>query len=251
MKKTPYSSPVIRLESIDSTNNYAREFLEKEKPQEGTVILTGNQHSGKGQASNQWESEPDKNLTFTIILYPDFLKIEEQIILNKTFALGISDFIKGINKKLDVKIKWPNDIYIGDKKVAGILIENTISGNNYLACIVGIGININQTVFKSDAPNPTSLKSETGSEFDIEECFESILSKINKRYLQLKNGDKESINSDYLYNLFRFGEIYKYKFNNRIITAKMTGVTEFGRLVLITESGETIECDLKEVEFIL
>jgi BirA family transcriptional regulator, biotin operon repressor / biotin---[acetyl-CoA-carboxylase] ligase len=251
MKITPNNPLVIRLESIDSTNNYARQLLENQKPPEGTVIFTRNQYSGRGQGSNYWESEPDKNLTFTIIHYPEFLRIEEQILLNKALALAIADFIKSIDIKLNVKIKWPNDIYLDDNKVAGMLIENTISGNKYISAISGIGININQSVFKSDAPNPTSLKIETGQEFEIDDCLHSLIKHINIRYQQLKDADKERINSDYLNNLFRLEKYYRYKYKDIIITAKLTGITEFGRLILATEEGIKIECDVKEVEFII
>ena len=251
MKKTMLQPNVILLESIDSTNNYARELFSKGKPEEGTVVLTRDQQSGKGLGSNSWESEPGKNLTFSVILYPDFLHVEEQILLNETIALAVADFIRSIDSSLNVKIKWPNDIYIYDKKVAGILIENTISGNNFKSSIVGIGVNINQTVFLSNAPNPTSLLSETGKELEIDKCFLVLFYCIAARYLSLCNNNTELISSDYLKHLYRINEFYNYRIDNKIVSAKLTGVSNFGRLILQFPEGHTSDFDLKEVEFIL
>ena len=109
-------SLIINLDSIDSTNNYARQLLDKPLTEEGTVIFTKFQTSGRGFDNNSWESEANANLTFSIILLPVFLRVEQQILLNKTIALAIFDFVKSFDKSLNVKIKWPNDIYINDKK---------------------------------------------------------------------------------------------------------------------------------------
>jgi BirA family transcriptional regulator, biotin operon repressor / biotin---[acetyl-CoA-carboxylase] ligase len=244
-------SYIIRLVSIDSTNNYAREILKKGTPEEGTVIISDFQTSGKGFDNNFWESEDRSNLTFTIILYPTFLKVEQQIILNKTIALSIFDFIKLTDNTLNVKIKWPNDIYIDDNKVAGILIENTLNGNMFSVCIAGIGININQKVFSSDAPNPTSLSLETEKTFEIDKCLSQLLNCIDKRYNMLKMHDYKTIDDDYLKNMYRLNKYFNFLYEEKLITAKLTGVTEFGRLMLSTVNKEDIECDIKEIKFII
>ena len=136
---------IIEIEETDSTNLYTSILLKSKKIPEGTVISAFRQNSGRGQGNNLWESEAGKNLTVSIVLYPYFLPIEEQSMLNKVISLGIYDMMTALTKgKANIKIKWPNDIYISDKKVSGILIENAIIGNKFIHSIVGVGININQ-----------------------------------------------------------------------------------------------------------
>lgn len=200
---------IIEIEETGSTNLYASDLLRSKEIPEGTVISAFRQSSGRGLGSNSWESEAGKNLTISIILYPSFLPIEKQFMLNKVVSLGVYDIITKlientnslVNKSI-VKIKWPNDIYIGDKKVSGILIENAIIGNKFLHSIVGIGININQEIFLSDAPNPVSLKNITGKEYGLKECLELLCSYLDKRYFQLKNDNYKAIDKDYLSTLY-------------------------------------------------
>ena len=154
----------INLKSIDSTNSYASELLRQNAPLEGTMIYTFDQHNGRGQRGNTWYSQPNKNATLSYILYPTFLQIEKQFLLNKITCLAVADLMaeiighsKGLTQKdKAVQIKWPNDIYVGNKKISGILIENTLRETSIRSSIVGIGININQTDF-TDAINATSL----------------------------------------------------------------------------------------------
>ena len=166
-------------------------------------------------------------------------------------SLSVSDYLKSIIKNHKISIKWPNDIYIDNGKVAGILISNTIQGELFENAIIGIGLNINQLVFSSDAPNPVSLKMITGKNFHIKKCLNNLCIYIEKRYEQLRNGLTDIINYDYLTSLFWHESFQKYKYDNNIITAKITGISEFGKLILITKEKHTIECDLKEITFII
>ena len=259
----------IEVQKTDSTNSYVA-ALHAERPLfEGTVVIAGDQDRGRGQRGSTWKSEPGKNLTVSIFLTPTFLKPEEQFQLNKAVSLGVVEAIHPLlhlpprgRKPLrsgslpfgeswsGVAIKWPNDIYIGSKKVAGILIENSVSGNDLQHSIIGIGINVNQEIFSAELPNPTSLKLVAGTDFDLKECLEQLCSSIEKRYLQLRNSSKE-IDWDYLKCLYRFGKWADYNYKGEKVKAKITGVTKIGKLVLEKENAEELECDFKEVEFIL
>lgn len=265
----------IEVEKTDSTNSYLAILAtggpisfhllplsggEGKGVFDGTVVITKRQEQGKGQRDNRWESEPGKNLTLSILLKPTFLRTDEQFQLNKAVSLGVAEFVLAVffpfeGGKGDVRIKWPNDIYIGNKKIAGILIENSVSGNTLQQSIVGIGINVNQEKFSAELPNPTSLKLVSGKEFDLKECLEELCSCIEKRYLQLRppSGilpkEEGGIDSDYLKSLYRFGEPANYKYKGQALNAKITGVTKVGKLMIETEKGKMLECDFKEVMF--
>ena len=279
----------IEVDKVDSTNSYLARLIPgpfpKEKGEkavfEGTVVIAGNQEQGKGQRGASWESEPGKNLTLSIFLQPTFLRPDEQFQLNKAVSLGVTEFViaalqtppksspKGRTfargslpfgeSWSGVAVKWPNDIYISNKKVAGILIENSVSGNKLQQSIIGIGINVNQEKFSAELPNPTSLKIVTGKEFDLKECLEELCSCIEKRYLQLRphpsplpggeGARQAAIDSDYLKNLYRFGKFANYKYKGDTLKAKITAVTKIGKLVMETENGKMLECDFKEVGF--
>jgi BirA family biotin operon repressor/biotin-[acetyl-CoA-carboxylase] ligase len=263
----------IEVEKTDSTNSYLARLTSPPTPLlqerggnavfEGTVVIARHQEQGRGQRGSTWESEPNKNLTLSILFQPSFLRPDEQFMLNKAVSLGVAEFVlavmspfsEGNRRRLgtkfegDVRIKWPNDIYIGNKKVAGILIENSMSGSTFHQSIIGIGINVNQEKFSAKLPNPTSLKLVAGKEFDLDECLAQLCSYIESRYLQLKTDHYAQIDTDYLKNLYRFGEWANYKRKSEIFKAKSTGVTKAGKLILETEKGKILECDFKEVEF--
>jgi BirA family biotin operon repressor/biotin-[acetyl-CoA-carboxylase] ligase len=243
----------IRLEKIHSTNSYLADLCAEKSLPEGTVVIADEQEQGRGQRGTHWESEAGKNLTLSILLKPLFLKPEEQFNLSRMVSLAVSDFVFSLAphpSSLVLKIKWPNDIYVGNRKIAGILIENSVSGNSISHSVVGIGINVNQEKFSVELPNPTSLKLETRKEFNLEDCLEKLCSCMEKRYLQLRNHSKE-IDSDYLKNLYRFEEWAGYNYKGEKLKGKITGVTKIGKLVLEKENREMIECDFKEVGFIL
>ena len=183
-------------------------------------------------------------------MHPEFLPLEQQFMLNKIVSLGVFDMIsKLVGTASQVKIKWPNDVYAGNKKISGMLIENAIIGNTFQYSILGIGININQEIFSSNAPNPISLKNITGKDHNLKECLSLLCSCIDERYEQLRNENIDSIDADYLSALYRKGEKALYKYNNEIISATIIDVSEEGMLILEKE-GKMIECDLKEIIFL-
>lgn len=242
----------IHLNTVASTNSYASELLRQIKPVEGTLIYTFNQQKGRGQRGNAWESEANKNIALSLILNPSFLQAEHQFLITKIISLSIADVMAellhpyGLSSK--IKIKWPNDIYVGDKKIAGILIENTLRENNIQSSIIGIGINFNQTEFVT-TKNATSLKLVTNKEFDLMYGIESICGFIEARYLQLKTNKLDGIAREYLQNLYKFEEWSNYSSKDQIFSGKISGVSPSGKLQLELLSHEIKEFDLKEIMF--
>ena len=236
------------ITETDSSNNYAAKQLLTKRLPEGSVFIAYSQIDGRGQASNKWESEPNKNLTFSIIVYPEFLEISRQFELSKTISLGVSDFLKELTDK--VAIKWPNDIYLGNRKVAGILIENSIRVNKISTCIVGIGLNINQQVFVSDAPNPVSLSQVTGKVYDLEDSLDRLCLKIDARYMRLMGGAFSEIDEDYAGILYQLGIWAPYSDENGDFDGRILGVDQIGRLRIETRSGKVNKYQFKEVAFL-
>lgn len=228
---------LLHFPALGSTNVYAQELLAKSKPSEGTVISTFNQLDGRGQIGSSWESAPDKNITMSLILYPRFLPIVKQFELNQVISLAVSDFISDQLEK-EIKIKWPNDIYIGDRKVAGILIQNTISTQRIQASIAGIGINVNQTDFPADIPNPTSLKLETGKGFELDILLSELCYFLENRYLQLRQGKSTQFKEEYLLKLYRYNEPATFqRAKGGIFKGKISGIDESGMLLIAGEKG--------------
>lgn len=242
---------LIRLNETDSTNSHLARLVAEKELMEGTVVITNHQQSGRGQRGTNWESEAGKNLTLSVLLYPKFLLPDEQFLLNKIVALAAADFIGNFFFPFSVKIKWPNDIYVNDKKIAGILIENSMSGNKLQHSIVGIGVNVNQEKFSAELPNPVSLKQITEKKFELNKCLEELCCCLEKRYFQLKASKQKQIDDDYLSNLYRLNEFANYNLKGKNIKAKITGVTKIGKLILENDSGKKLECDFKEVTFLL
>jgi len=238
------------LEDTASTNVYAQNLLSKSKPPEGTVISTQNQTAGRGQIGSSWESEAFKNLTLSIILYPNFILPNQQFLLTQITSLAVHDFIKA-HIDTDVFIKWPNDIYIQDRKIAGILIQNSLAGKSISNCIIGIGVNVKQTHFVSNAPNPTSLTLETKNDFDLNELQLQLLKCVELRYLQLKRGELAQIAQDYHRYLFRNQKLALYQYpNGEQFIGKIIGVNTIGKLQIESSKGVE-EFGMKEVRFLL
>ncbi len=241
-------SKVLWYDELDSTNNKVAELFAENCP-DGTVVMSDFQTKGRGQQNNGWESERGKNLTFSIGFYPAFIKVEEQFLLSKAVSLGVTDFL--IQLGLDARIKWPNDIYIGDKKVTGILIEHSVTGALIDSSIVGIGLNLNQTTFVSNAPNPSSVAIELGQEFDREKALVDLMVCLEKRYLSLKLADKTMLEHSYFNRLYRLNGFFPYESNGQRFNARIVGIKNTGELVLEDEKKKQRQFAFKEVSFIL
>lgn len=235
-------------DKLSSTNTMAATLLKRENVSEGTIVYTGYQYSGKGQKGNTWESEEGKNLLISIILFPVMINAENQFTISKVISLGIKDFLDQLTDH--VFIKWPNDIYVKDDKIAGILIENSVIRNEIEHTIAGIGININQEKFSAGIPNPTSLKLVTGDVHDLEKCLLSLSGTIDYWYKQLLYERRNQIDDEYFSSLYRVGIWTEFKDSNGIFEGKIIAVTNAGRLQIEDRRGRVYEYDFKEVDFL-
>lgn len=240
---------ILTFESLPSTNQYC-ELLDLENVEEFTIFLAHQQTSGIGQRGNRWESQAGKNLTFSLILKPAFLAFEEQYKLTKVLALGVSDYLQRQLPQYSVAIKWPNDLYVDGRKIAGILTSNHIQKNHIASSICGIGFNVNQTYFSPEIPNPTSLALLSQKEYNINQVLSEMLEGIKEWYERLKNQEWAMIDNHYHQRLYRLGQWANYRYQEHTITAKIIDVNRFGHLQLECLDGETISCDLKQIVFL-
>ena len=238
----------ISLQSVDSTNTYAKNLLSEKKPPEGTLITAAEQTAGRGQAGSKWQTAPGLNLTASFILYPTFLSADKQFFLNMAVSLAVRDLCEEITGH-EIRIKWPNDIYQRNKKLAGILIENTISGSNLSSSVIGIGLNINQTEFDPALPNPTSVKRITGQDHDVETVISKLNSYLEKYYLQLRQLHFNFLDKGYTVNLYRYNQTAVFRKSGQEFRGEITGVTKEGKLI-IESNGRYYRFGLKEVEYV-
>ena len=237
---------LLKFPSLSSTNSYCWELLSNKSLPDGTVIWTPLQTDGRGQRGKLWISDEGKSLPFSIIFRPK-VNVSEQFILNKAIALGVCEGVASFG--VSSKIKWPNDIYIENKKVAGVLIENSLRGNLLQELVVGVGVNINQDEFTNDLPNPVSLKQVLKQTFDIEIVLEEFCYYIEKRYMQFKAGHFEKIDDDYHANLYNFKQMQTFQLGNKCFEARILGVDKLGKIKLLHQGNKTVHA-MGEVEFV-
>jgi BirA family biotin operon repressor/biotin-[acetyl-CoA-carboxylase] ligase len=238
---------IIKIKSTASTNLFLKELSEKQFLEEGAVVFTETQTAGRGQAGNDWESEPGKNITCSILFYPVFLPVKQHFLLSETIALGVKktldDYIP------NVSVKWPNDIYFENRKIAGILIENELTAQEITQSIAGIGLNVNQETFASNAPNPVSLKQILDVEMDLDSLLEKMVEKLMDEYEKLKAGQTEDISRAYHDSLYRKSGFYAYEDKHGRFIARIQSVSEDGFLHLQTDKGEERRYAFKEVVY--
>ena len=208
---------IIHIEETDSTNHWLKEHGEG-----NMVVVADYQTAGRGCGSNSWESERGRNLTFSMLIHPENILAKEQFRITEVVSVAMCRMLQSYiyNK---VEIKWPNDIYVGDKKICGILIENRLQGTEIKDSIIGIGLNVNQKEFKSDAPNPVSLYQLTGQETDLEEMLMAFLDCFDS----------------------------ELKSKTTCFTARLTDVLPDGRLLLVDQEGRECTYAFKEIQFII
>ena len=230
---------IVHIDETDSTNRWLKDHGE------GTmVVATDYQTAGKGCGSNAWESERGKNLTFSMLIHPDGIAAREQFRITEVVSVALCRTLQPYiyNK---VEIKWPNDIYVGDRKLCGILIENRLQGNVIVDCIIGIGLNVNQRTFVSDAPNPVSMYQLTGQETDREALLADFLQTFDQEWQNKTNG------SEYRELLYRKGKDGLYEDKTGRFVARLADVLPDGRLLLVDEEGKEHTYAFKEVSFII
>ena len=235
---------IEKFDSLESTNKYC-EALDLAQVEDFTCYWALEQTAGIGQRGNHWEAAPGMNLTFSLVLKPSFLPADRQFKLTEALSLALVDFLSPFTFHLSPFIKWPNDIYVGGKKICGTLVSTRLCGNTIASAICGIGLNINQREFPDWVPNPTSLSLLTGAEYELEPMLSQLLGCIEKRYQDLKSGlDPEP---EYLEQLLNLGVPAQYIYNEKAIVATITGVDPHGRLLLVTDDGRRLSCGMKEI----
>lgn len=240
----------ITVKEVDSTNNFLKELLSNSKPLiEGTVIMAENQYAGRGQQQNGWHSEAGKNLTFSIYLKPNFLAVSDQFDLTRAISLGVYDTLEPMLGE-QLKIKWPNDIYFADYKIAGMLLENMIQGGQIKHSVIGIGLNVNQENFPDSLPYARSLKQILQQDYDLKTLLTEICRNIEAWYLQLKGGNISFVRSSYLNRLYWLNELKKFSADNAIFEGVINDIRYNGLLVLKDNNGREREFSLKEIKFL-
>jgi BirA family biotin operon repressor/biotin-[acetyl-CoA-carboxylase] ligase len=239
----PVGRKIIRLESVDSTNNYTANLAKQGELEHGSVILADEQWAGKGQLGAEWTVKPGENLTMSLFLDDVNLSVESQFFLTKIVSISLCDLMRKFG--MDANIKWPNDIYVGNRKIAGVLIENSLRGSFVKHSIIGIGLNVNQEDFGK--LNATSLKLETKNHFDLNEVLFSLLFSLNERIKDF--GLSEKMSEEYIQQLFRYDVDSIYLDKDGEFTGKIIGVDPRG-LLMMEKEGVIVKYDLKEVSFV-
>ncbi|WP_165154389.1 biotin--[acetyl-CoA-carboxylase] ligase [Parabacteroides sp. ZJ-118] len=243
-----HESPrVLRVAETASTNSLLRALIGKEPLPEGSVVVADFQTAGRGQIGNVWESEAGKNLTFSAVLYPTCIPANRQFLISQIAALSVKETLDVYTDHITVK--WPNDIYRNDKKICGMLIENDLSGQHLYCSIIGIGINLNQALFRGDAPNPVSLLQIIGKEVDREEVLDRFRSIFYRYYLSLLQGEYEEIRTRYRSALYRGEGYHAYRDEAGEFEACVHDIESTGHLLLALRDGSIRRYAFKEVAF--
>jgi len=242
---------LVKHHHLESTNTEARRLYQSGKAKNGMVIIAEEQSNGKGHGNNAWESEPGKNLTFSILFKPVFIEPARQFAITQIISLSLWEVLDSILRKKKVSIKWPNDIYVGDKKIAGVLIQNFIKANSIDLSVIGVGLNVSQKQFLSDAPNPTSIILESGMECPHDNLLDDILETFAQQVEKYTSSSSfTALTKHYLEKLYRMGDNAIYKDNKGLFSATISGISEFGHLLLTDNQGVQRSYGFKEVEFI-
>ena len=228
---------LIYFNQVDSTNTFAMELMKQNMADDGTVIVAEFQGKGRGQRQNVWISEAFENLLFSVVLRPVTNFNADPFSLNKTIAVSLHSTLKSFLPKSGVRIKWPNDILIDNRKVAGILIENNFIGQKLNFCIAGIGLNVNQKLEHVEELNASSLAEKSGNTIDREQLLTSILETIERNYLLLQAGQKEAINKQFDEALLSFQESAEFNGQSGRFEATVIGCDADGRLLLKHNDG--------------
>jgi len=241
----------IRHKRLDSTNRYALDFLSKSLPTEGTAIIADEQWAGRGQKGNAWLSEAGQNIALSLILRPKFLLIKEQFLWNIAISLAVHEVLTNCQLKLPHYIKWPNDVYVGNFKVGGILIENQLRASYLDWSVVGIGLNILQKSFPANLPNPSSLALSSNKKLNIDSILSQLFLAIERLYLKLRQGQNQDLWAQYESKLWRYKEWAKFRWEGQEQEGRIWGVAPTGQLKIIDRQGQLRLFNFKEVEYIL
>lgn len=243
---------IIHLGTVDSTNKYALDFVESSTIKNGLVIWADRQTAGRGYSENKWESEDGKNLTFSMLVQPFYISPSQQFAITQMVSVALQKMVEQYTGRGDIRIKWPNDLYAGKRKLAGILIQNIIKGIKIEASIIGIGLNVNQENFSPVIPNPVSLVHLVNKTSDIETLLHSFLNSFQNEYE--KSGSPmfgEMMAKSYFERLLLYKRWASYISNGEIFRGKIMDVGPYGHLILQIENGEEKQFRFKEVELLI
>lgn len=242
---------ITRFKNIESTNQYLQRLLDEGIDITDNIVIADFQTSGKGQGCNVWQSEDGMNLLFSIALDMSFLKAENQFLLTQMVSVAMIDVLKKYLPEESLFIKWPNDIYFNNKKIAGILIKNEIKGMMLGTSIIGIGLNVNQTYFDKSLPNPISMKMITGKDYDLERLLLEVYKSTSLRVYkgQGQGQGQASIADSYINHLYRYKQWALFEHEGIVKEMMIVGYDRFGRLVLKEKNDREVVCDLKEIIF--
>jgi len=241
---------LITLKEVDSTNTFLKNLVSNSKPlPEGTVIMAESQYAGRGQQQNGWHSQAGKNLTFSLLLNPSFLPVTQQFDLTRVISLGVFNALEALLGDR-LKIKWPNDIYYGDKKLGGILIENLLQGSLIKQAVIGIGINVNQLEFPDWVPNPISINQILQQDYDLQLLLSQICRHIEAWYLKLRAGKTELIREAYLNSMYWLNETHLFRSNGDVFSGKIKNIENNGLLVVNNNIETEFKFTFKEIEFL-
>lgn len=237
---------IYHFDILSSTNDEAFD----PRYGEGDVVWAGQQTAGRGQRGHKWLGGEGENLMFTAIFEPRFLPPVRQFLFSEAVALAIVDAMREWG--IEAKIKWTNDIYVGDSKLAGILIEHRLVRGELARSIAGIGLNVNQTVFDDSLPNPVSMAQISGRQFDCREVLDSVAEKLQQRYMQLRQGEAGALQKEYHNTLYRLDEQHWFALpDGNSFRGTIRGVEASGALLVEEEEGAVGSYMFKEIEFVL
>lgn len=236
---------IIFKETLDSTNNYAAKLLQAGELTHGTVIMSGEQTAGRGQRGAVWAAEPYKNLIFTCFLEYDNLSVSNHQSITHFVSLALFDFLSFFG--ISASIKWPNDILVGNQKIAGVLIENQLENSLLKSSIIGVGLNVNQTEFGKF--NATSLTLQKKESFSLETVYMKFIECLQNRFNQLQFKDLEGLRTDYLNQLWLINQLSMFEDQTGVFEGKILGTDDFGRLI-VEKDGYQNNYDLKEIKFL-
>lgn len=241
----------IFLPQAESTNSYAIELLKNVNLPEGTIVYTTNQTHGRGQRGNSWDTEPGLNLAISYILKPSFLNANKLFFLYIISALAVYDLMSELlgSSQYDIKIKWPNDILVNSKKIAGILNENSISNNQLQSCVCGIGLNINQTNF-NETINAVSVKLISGHEHDLLKVIKLLNYHFEHYYLKLKSENYKWLREQYDSHFYKLNQIVNFSIHGIHKPFLVKGINEQGLLSLQDDSGINHDFDIKQIKWL-
>lgn len=238
------------LPSCQSTNDEAADLLARTDPPEGTLIRTDRQTAGRGQRGNVWLAEPGQNLTVSLVLHPRFLAPAEQFWLNMALSVGIADALMPLTDGL-LRLKWPNDLFIENQKLGGILIENTVQGQSLAWSVMGLGLNVNQTTFALATATSLQARFPLPEGYNLPGLLAILCEHIEKRYLQLKAGYRAALKTVYLQRLFRYQEVHTYRdvLRDQYFRGFIAGIDSNGQLAVDVD-GVIRHFGFKEIEFV-